>query len=345
MRSWLLLPSLCLALASAPASAQVDPPADRREGRRRRASAPGCARDCARRQRQSVRGGPAERQRLSHPPEWQDRAGDQRRRRRHGARAQRTDRHRRRQQGQRLRRGRRRAGTSSGSRRMARRPRSSTSRETALGNRLRRPIGLAIDSQDNLFIAGANSNNVLKRTPDGTLSKVIGPEGAGPDQRAAPAERDRGGRAGQCLRRRCEDAQRLQDRHVRQGDADRRCQGRRRRQAAHVPERDRPSICRATSTSRATTAATCSGSRRPVRSPRSWGTRGSRRTSQLGGPSGVAVDAAGNVYVTRGGPYCLYRITPAGVITRILDQAGDNAGHRLDVGALRQGRRPGQSST
>jgi len=43
----------------------------------------------------------------------------------------------------------------------------------------------------------------------------------------------------------------------------------------------------------------------------------------------LAVDRMGNVYVARGGPYSVYRITPEGVITRILDEAGDNAGHRL----------------
>ena len=60
-------------------------------------------------------------------------------------------------------------------------------------------------------------------------------------------------------------------------------------------------------------------------------TKGVEKDVELGGPTGLAVDSKGNVYVARAGPYCLYQITPEGVIHRILDQSGDAGGHPLDL--------------
>ena len=56
----------------------------------------------------------------------------------------------------------------------------------------------------------------------------------------------------------------------------------------------------------------------------------------LDGPIGIAVDAAGNAYVTGGGNFLspgsnnAFKITPAGVITEIIDATGDGAGNILD---------------
>ena len=46
----------------------------------------------------------------------------------------------------------------------------------------------------------------------------------------------------------------------------------------------------------------------------------------LHSPTGIAVDAAGNVYVTGFGSRNAFKITPAGVITQIIDTTGDGAG-------------------
>ena len=44
----------------------------------------------------------------------------------------------------------------------------------------------------------------------------------------------------------------------------------------------------------------------------------------------IAVDATGNVYVAGWGSHNAFRITPAGVITEIIDSSGDGAGNGLD---------------
>ncbi|MEZ5215137.1 MAG: SBBP repeat-containing protein [Ilumatobacteraceae bacterium] len=51
--------------------------------------------------------------------------------------------------------------------------------------------------------------------------------------------------------------------------------------------------------------------------------------NQLGGPHGVAVDAAGNVYVAGYSSDNVFRVSPAGVVTEILDATGDGAGNPL----------------
>ena len=43
----------------------------------------------------------------------------------------------------------------------------------------------------------------------------------------------------------------------------------------------------------------------------------------LNGPERIAVDGSGNVYVTGAGSYNAFKITPAGVVTEIIDSTGD----------------------
>ncbi len=50
----------------------------------------------------------------------------------------------------------------------------------------------------------------------------------------------------------------------------------------------------------------------------------------LDGSISVAVDGAGNVYVTGYDSDNAFRITPAGTITEIIDASGDGAGNPLD---------------
>ena len=44
-------------------------------------------------------------------------------------------------------------------------------------------------------------------------------------------------------------------------------------------------------------------------------------------PGGIAVDVAGNVYVAGGNSHNAFRITPGGLITKIIDATGDGAGN------------------
>ncbi len=52
-------------------------------------------------------------------------------------------------------------------------------------------------------------------------------------------------------------------------------------------------------------------------------------TSALGFPRDVAVDALGSVYVAADGSHNVFKVTPGGVITEIIDAAGDGAGNTL----------------
>ena len=51
----------------------------------------------------------------------------------------------------------------------------------------------------------------------------------------------------------------------------------------------------------------------------------------LDGPFGVAVDGAGNLYVTGFNGDNVFKVTSAGVVTEILDATGDGAGNPLDA--------------
>ncbi len=50
-------------------------------------------------------------------------------------------------------------------------------------------------------------------------------------------------------------------------------------------------------------------------------------TSALSFPRDVAVDALGSVYVAADGSHNVFKVTPGGVITEIIDAAGDGAGN------------------
>ncbi len=53
--------------------------------------------------------------------------------------------------------------------------------------------------------------------------------------------------------------------------------------------------------------------------------------NQLRGPSGIAIDDAGNVYVTGGFTHNAFKITPEGTVTEIIDASGDGRGNNLDT--------------
>ena len=42
-----------------------------------------------------------------------------------------------------------------------------------LGNNMYRPRRITVDGDDNLYAAGEQSHNVIKRTPDGTITELI----------------------------------------------------------------------------------------------------------------------------------------------------------------------------
>ena len=58
---------------------------------------------------------------------------------------------------------------------------------------------------------------------------------------------------------------------------------------------------------------------------------GGQAGNRLGFPTGIAVDAAGNAYVVGSSTDNAFKITPAGVITKIIFRTGDGAGNGLDV--------------
>ena len=60
------------------------------------------------------------------------------------------------------------------------------------------------------------------------------------------------------------------------------------------------------------------------------GPAGDGAGNPLQAPHGVAVDAAGNVYVTGNQSDNVFRVTPAGAVTVIADAAGDGAGNPMD---------------
>lgn len=146
----------------------------------------------------------------------------------------------------------------------------------------RAPRGIAIDPRDNLYVADEANSNIRKLTPDAAVTTLAGSSGAvGTDDGTGPAARFGAPRA------------------LAADDAGN----------VYVADTDNHTIRKITPTGVVTTLAG-----RPGQSGFADGAGGQARFSE---PRGVAVDAAGNVFVADTGNAAVRQIAPDGVVTTI----------------------------
>jgi streptogramin lyase len=148
--------------------------------------------------------------------------------------------------------------------------------------RFRAPRGIAIDPRDNLYVADEANSNIRKLTPDGAVSTLAGSSGAvGTDDGTGPAARFGAPRA------------------LAADSAGN----------VYVADTDNHTIRKITPAGAVTTLAG-----RPGQSGFADGAGTQARFSE---PRGIAVDAAGNVFVADTGNAAVRQITPDGVVTTI----------------------------
>jgi sugar lactone lactonase YvrE len=149
------------------------------------------------------------------------------------------------------------------------------------------PCSLAVDEPGNIFIADKNACTVRKVTPAGVVTTIAGLEGA----------RGSADGAGEVARF-----------YLPSGVAVDRAGN------VYVSDQGNYTIRKITPAGMVTTLAGTAGAPGPV--------DGTGKAARFFGPSGLAVDGAGNIYVADQSNFTIRKITPAGVVTTLAGRAG-----------------------
>jgi len=167
------------------------------------------------------------------------------------------------------------------------------------------PIGVAVDGSGNVYVADSNNNTIREVTPAGVVSTLAGLAGTDGSADGTGSAAQFSGPSGVAV----------------DGSGN-----------VYVADSNNSTIRKVTPAGVVTTLAGSAGN------PGSADGTGS--AAQFSGPSGVAVDGSGNVYVADAGNDTIRKVTPAGVVTTLAGSAG-NPGSADGTGSTAQFYQPG----